>query len=151
MIGATRLLNPVRRNIIPGSLPFGSRPIPKSEAPHADLGLAFVPSIKINHRFSPEREDQRRYSWQISLAFPVISVHCRRFRSRLYLHLRLAVFPIVCIWFAALGVSTMAFNPNGLNVNHSVDASGRPVLIYADRRSETLSSSTQRTGMQMHS
>ena len=62
----------------------------------------------------------------------------------------------------------MAFNLNGFNVNHSVlDASGRPVLTYADiinrahlvaqlisaimcdRRSATLSSSTRRTGMQM--
>jgi photosystem II P680 reaction center D1 protein len=55
------------------------------------------------------------------------------FRNKRTVHLWLAVFPTVCIWFTALGVGTMAFNLNGFNFNHSVlDASGRPVLTYAD-------------------
>lgn len=42
-------------------------------------------------------------------------------------------FPQSASGKAALGVNTMAFNLNGFNFNHSVlDASGRPVLTYAD-------------------
>lgn len=62
-----------------------------------------------------------------------LSLYGRGFECRLYLHLWLAVFPTVCIWFAALGVSTMAFNLNGFNFNHLVlNTSGCPMLIYAD-------------------
>jgi photosystem II P680 reaction center D1 protein len=35
-------------------------------------------------------------------------------------HFLLAALPTVGIWFAALGVSTMAFNLNGLNFHHSI-------------------------------
>ena len=38
----------------------------------------------------------------------------------------LAAWPVVCIWFVALGISTMAFNLNGFNFNHSIlDSQGR--------------------------
>ena len=37
------------------------------------------------------------------------------------------------IWFTALGVSTMAFNLNGLNFNQSiVDSEGRVINTWAD-------------------
>ncbi|MFZ9205005.1 MAG: photosystem II q(b) protein, partial [Candidatus Nanopelagicaceae bacterium] len=40
---------------------------------------------------------------------------------------------VVGIWFAALGVSTMAFNLNGFNFNQSLlDSSGRVVNTWAD-------------------
>jgi len=32
----------------------------------------------------------------------------------------LAAWPVVGIWFTALGISTMAFNLNGFNFNQSV-------------------------------
>jgi hypothetical protein len=38
----------------------------------------------------------------------------------------LAAWPVVGIWFTALGISTMAFNLNGFNFNQSVvDSQGR--------------------------
>ena len=40
---------------------------------------------------------------------------------------------MVGIWFAALGVSTMAFNLNGLNFNQSIlDNQGHVVSTWAD-------------------
>ena len=39
----------------------------------------------------------------------------------------------MCIWLTALGVSTMAFNLNGLNFNQSiVDSQGRILNTWAD-------------------
>lgn len=34
------------------------------------------------------------------------------------LHFVLGAWPVIGIWFAALGISTMAFNLNGFNFNH---------------------------------
>ena len=41
----------------------------------------------------------------------------------------LAAWPVVGIWFAALGVSTMAFNLNGFNFNQSIVANGGAKVI----------------------
>jgi len=55
------------------------------------------------------------------------------FNNSRSLHFFLAAWPVVGIWFTALGVSTMAFNLNGFNFNHSVlDAQGRPINTWAD-------------------
>ncbi|KAL8240508.1 hypothetical protein R6Q59_013863 [Mikania micrantha] len=52
------------------------------------------------------------------------------FRS---LHFFLAAWPVVGIWFTALGISTMAFNLNGFNFNQSVvDSQGRVINTWAD-------------------
>jgi photosystem II P680 reaction center D1 protein len=49
------------------------------------------------------------------------------------LHFVLAAWPVIGIWFAALGISTMAFNLNGFNFNQSIlDHNGRPVDTWAD-------------------
>ena len=49
------------------------------------------------------------------------------------LHFFLAAWPVVGIWFTALGVSTMAFNLNGFNFNQSViDSQGRVLNTWAD-------------------
>lgn len=49
------------------------------------------------------------------------------------LHFVLAAWPVIGIWFAALGISTMAFNLNGFNFNHSIlDSQGRPINTWAD-------------------
>merc|ERR1711920_339571 len=49
------------------------------------------------------------------------------------LHFFLGLWPVVCIWLTALGVSTMAFNLNGLNFNQSiVDSQGRILNTWAD-------------------
>ena len=55
------------------------------------------------------------------------------FNNSRSLHFFLAVFPVVCIWFTSMGVSTMAFNLNGFNFNQSiVDSNGRVVPTWAD-------------------
>ncbi|XLR37699.1 hypothetical protein S83_022359 [Arachis hypogaea] len=42
------------------------------------------------------------------------------FNNSRSLHFFLAAWPVVGIWFTALGISTMAFNSNGFNFNQSV-------------------------------
>ena len=42
------------------------------------------------------------------------------FNNSRSLHFFLGLWPVVCIWLTALGVSTMAFNLNGLNFNQSI-------------------------------
>ena len=55
------------------------------------------------------------------------------FNNSRSLHFFLAAWPVVGIWFAALGVSTMAFNLNGLNYVQSIlDNQMRPVPTWAD-------------------
>ncbi len=45
----------------------------------------------------------------------------------------MAAWPVVGIWFTALGVSTMAFNLNGFNFNQSIiDSQGRVIGTWAD-------------------
>ena len=50
------------------------------------------------------------------------------FNNSRSLHFFLAAWPVVGIWFTALGVSTMAFNLNGFNFNQSIlDSQGRVI------------------------
>jgi photosystem II P680 reaction center D1 protein len=45
----------------------------------------------------------------------------------------MGALPTIGIWFAALGISTMAFNLNGFNFNHSIlDAKGQIIPTDAD-------------------
>jgi photosystem II P680 reaction center D1 protein len=54
-------------------------------------------------------------------------------RNHRTFHFLLAALPTVGIWFAALGVSTMAFNLNGLNFHHSIlNSEGRVISTHAD-------------------
>jgi len=55
------------------------------------------------------------------------------FNNSRSLHFFLAAWPVVGIWFAALGVSTMAFNLNGLNYVQSImDNRLTPIPTWAD-------------------
>lgn len=55
------------------------------------------------------------------------------FNNSRSLHFFLAAWPVLGIWFTALGVSTMAFNLNGLNFNESLmDNSGHVLNTWAD-------------------
>jgi photosystem II P680 reaction center D1 protein len=48
-------------------------------------------------------------------------------------------WPVIGIWFTALGVSTMAFNLNGLNFNQSIiDHSGHLINSWADLGMEVM-------------
>ena len=53
------------------------------------------------------------------------------FNNSRSLHFFLAAWPVVGIWFAALGVSTMAFNLNGFNFNQSI-VDNRVIPTWAD-------------------
>ena len=72
-----------------------------------------------------------------------ITPHVRNYRRSIFqyasfnnsrsLHFFLAAWPVVGIWFTALGISTMAFNLNGFNFNQSVvDSQGRVINTWAD-------------------
>ncbi|KAJ4731203.1 Photosystem II protein D1 [Rhynchospora pubera] len=53
------------------------------------------------------------------------------FNNSRSLHFFLAAWPVVGIWFTALGISTMAFNLNGFNFNQSVvDSQGRVINTW---------------------
>jgi hypothetical protein len=55
------------------------------------------------------------------------------FNNSRSLHFFLAAWPVIGIWFTALGLSTMAFNLNGFNFNQSVvDSQGRVLNTWAD-------------------
>ncbi|PHT28653.1 Photosystem II protein D1 [Capsicum baccatum] len=55
------------------------------------------------------------------------------FNNSRSLHFFLAAWPLVGIWFTALGISTMAFNLNGFNFNQSVvDSQGHVINTWAD-------------------
>jgi photosystem II P680 reaction center D1 protein len=55
------------------------------------------------------------------------------FNNSRSLHFFLAAWPVVGIWFTALGVSTMAFNLNGFNFNQSlIDNQNHIIPTWAD-------------------
>lgn len=55
------------------------------------------------------------------------------FNNSRSLHFFLAAWPVVGIWFTALGVSTMAFNLNGFNFNQSlIDNKNHVIPTWAD-------------------
>ena len=55
------------------------------------------------------------------------------FNNSRSLHFFLAIWPVVGIWLTSMGVSTMAFNLNGLNFNQSVLAgAGEPLQGWED-------------------
>ena len=55
------------------------------------------------------------------------------FNNSRSLHFFLAAWPVIGIWFTALGVSTMAFNLNGFNFNQSIqDCEGHVINTWAD-------------------
>merc|ERR1719347_911576 len=55
------------------------------------------------------------------------------FNNSRSLHFFLGAWPVIGIWFTALGVSTMAFNLNGFNFNQSIlDGQGRVLNTWAD-------------------
>jgi photosystem II P680 reaction center D1 protein len=88
-------------------------------------------SLNAGYRFGQENET---YSIVAAHAyFGRLIFQYASFNNSRSLHFFLAAFPVVCIWFTALGISTMAFNLNGLNFNQSIlDSSGRTINTFAD-------------------
>jgi photosystem II P680 reaction center D1 protein len=65
--------------------------------------------------------------------FGRLIVQFASFNNSRSLHFFLGAWPVIGIWFTALGVSTMAFNLNGLNFNQSiVDSSGHLINSWSD-------------------
>jgi photosystem II P680 reaction center D1 protein len=89
--------------------------------------------VSANYGYSFGQEDE---TYSISSAhgyFGRLIFQYASFNNSRSLHFLLAAWPVIGIWLTSLGVSTMAFNLNGLNFNHSIaDARGRVVPNWAD-------------------
>ena len=86
-------------------------------------------SLNLGYKFGQEDE-----TYSISAAHGYFGrLIYASFNNSRSLHFFLAAWPVIGIWFTALGVSTMAFNLNGLNFNQSIlDSSGHLILSWAD-------------------
>ena len=88
-------------------------------------------SMNAGYRFGQEQETYSivaAHGYLGRVFFQYVS-----FQNSRALHFVLAAWPVVGIWFAALGISTMAFNLNGFNFNQSIlDSEGRVISTWAD-------------------
>ena len=88
-------------------------------------------SLNIGYNFAQEDE-----TYSISAAhgyFGRLIFQYASFNNSRSLHFFLGGWPVIGIWFTALGVSTMAFNLNGLNFNQSIiDSNGHLINSWAD-------------------
>jgi photosystem II P680 reaction center D1 protein len=88
-------------------------------------------SLNLGYTFGQEDE-----TYSISAAhgyFGRLIVQYASFNNSRSLHFFLAVWPVLGIWFTSLGVSTMAFNLNGLNFNQSLlDVNSHVLITWAD-------------------
>ena len=88
-------------------------------------------SMNIGYTFGQEDE-----TYRISSAhgyFGRLIFQYASFNNSRSLHFFLGAWPVIGIWCTALGVSTMAFNLNGLNFNESsMDSTGHLINSWAD-------------------
>jgi len=96
--------------------------------------LAETPyDVSLNAGYNFGQEDE---TYSISAAhgyFGRLIFQYASFNNSRSLHFFLGAWPVIGIWFTALGVSTMAFNLNGLNFNQSIiDSSGHLINSWAD-------------------
>ena len=76
--------------------------------------------VSLNAGYNFGQEDE---TYSISAAhgyFGRLIFQYASFNNSRSLHFFLAAWPVIGIWFTGLGVSTMAFNLNGLNFNQSI-------------------------------
>jgi len=87
----------------------------------------------LNSGYSFGQEDE---TYSISCAhgyFGRLLVQYASFNNSRSLHFFLAAWPVIGIWFTSMGVSTMAFNLNGLNFNQSIlDSDSHVLPTWAD-------------------
>jgi photosystem II P680 reaction center D1 protein len=92
-----------------------------------------LPGVSLNSGYSFGQEDE---TYSISAAhgyFGRLLFQYASFNNSRSLHFFLAAWPVLGIWCTALGVSTMAFNLNGLNFNQSlIDANNHLINSWAD-------------------
>jgi photosystem II P680 reaction center D1 protein len=96
--------------------------------------LAETPyDVSLNAGYNFGQEDE---TYSISAAhgyFGRLIFQYASFNNSRSLHFFLGAWPVIGIWFTALGVSTMAFNLNGLNFIQSIsDSSGHLINTWAD-------------------
>ena len=88
-------------------------------------------SLNVGYLFGQEDE-----TYTISAAhgyFGRLIFQYASFNNSRSLHFFLGGWPVIGIWFTALGVSTMAFNLNGFNFNECIiSPSGHLILSWAD-------------------
>jgi photosystem II P680 reaction center D1 protein len=91
-----------------------------------------IESANAGYRFGQETETYNLFAGHTGF-WGRLTIPSLAFRSKRRIHIWLAAFPTICIWFTALGIGTMAFNLNGFNFNHSIlDSAGRVIPSYAD-------------------
>jgi photosystem II P680 reaction center D1 protein len=105
---------------------------------HGSLGYKltwFVKQLKTNH-ITTDTNSVKKKRPIISAAhgyFGRLIFQYASFNNSRSLHFFLAAWPVVGIWFAALGVCTMGFNLNGFNFNQSIlDSQNHVVPTWAD-------------------
>jgi photosystem II P680 reaction center D1 protein len=88
-------------------------------------------SLNCGYNFGQEEET---YSITAAHAyFGRLIIQFTSFNNSRSLHFFLAAWPVIGIWFTAMGVSTMAFNLNGFNFNQSIlDSSGHCISTWSD-------------------
>ena len=88
-------------------------------------------SLNSGYNFGQEEET---YSITAAHAyFGRLIIQFTSFNNSRSLHFFLAAWPVIGIWFTAMGVSTMAFNLNGFNFNQSIlDSSGHYISILTN-------------------
>jgi len=88
-------------------------------------------SLNVGYVFGQEDE-----TYSISAAhgyFGRLIFQYASFNNSRSLHFFLAAWPVIGIWFTALGVSTMAYNLNGINYNEAIlDSQGHLINSWAD-------------------
>jgi photosystem II P680 reaction center D1 protein len=88
-------------------------------------------SLNCGYKFGQEDE-----TYSISAAhgyFGRLIFQYASFNNSRSLHFFLGAWPVIGIWLTALGVSTMAFNLNGLNFNQSIcNSNGHLISSWAD-------------------
>ncbi|MBW4632000.1 MAG: photosystem II q(b) protein [Iphinoe sp. HA4291-MV1] len=91
-----------------------------------------IESANAGYRFGQEAETYNLFAGHTSF-FGRLTIPSLALRTKRSVHLWLMLLPTIGIWFTAVGVSTMAFNLNGFNFNHSVlDRVGHVIPTYAD-------------------
>ncbi len=96
----------------------------------------FVRPLKLSQQNYGYKFGQEEETYNIVAAhgyFGRLIFQYASFNNSRSLHFLLGAWPVVGIWFTALGISTMAFNLNGFNFNQSIiDSQGRVIGSWAD-------------------
>ncbi|NEZ59364.1 photosystem II q(b) protein [Adonisia turfae] len=122
MLGVTGIFGGALLSSLHGSLVTASLVRETSEAESANVGYRFG-------------QQEATYNLLASHAGYLgrLLIPGAAMRNSRSVHFLLAALPTIGVWFAALGISAMAFNLNGFNFNQSIlDSQGRIIPSYAD-------------------